>query len=274
MRHISIITFIIISLSGCMTFSAVERQSFSFQENRAEIISKKKISCPNVREASGIIFLKDKFYIINDSHNSPSLFILDEEEWTVEELRLTGCRNRDWEDIAVDERGVLLIGDTGNNFRRDRDPVIYSVNLKGDGDEKTPVEGMMTLKRKPGTGSFDAEALFCSGQWLYLITKEKRRAQVFRAAMTENQSGEIILEKMGEIRTEYPVTAADAGDNEILVLTYGSVIKAAVKDDEILLDTVYTLDRKEAGKCEGICYAGERIFAVNEEGYLMELSLR
>ncbi len=60
---------------------------------------------------------------INDSGHPPELFAMDREGNPAKPfiIKISGRKNRDWEDMASDGKGRIFIADTGNNLNRRRD---------------------------------------------------------------------------------------------------------------------------------------------------------
>ena len=78
-----------------------------------------KLDVRLVPEASGIVKSRRHagvFWVHNDSGNPPSLFAIRADGRVVREFRLE-VPNIDWEDIAIDDKGHLYVGDIGNTGR-------------------------------------------------------------------------------------------------------------------------------------------------------------
>ena len=67
-------------------------------------------------------------WLLNDSKNPPEIFRFDPVTQRLLETRRLPVSNRDWEDLAADDRGNLYIGDVGNNRNARRDLRIYRYN--------------------------------------------------------------------------------------------------------------------------------------------------
>lgn len=82
-----------------------------------------------LKEVSGMVCTsKGEVWLLNDSHNPSDLFRYDPVENKVIETRHLPVPNRDWEDLATDDKGNLYIGDVGNNYNRRKDLRIYRYN--------------------------------------------------------------------------------------------------------------------------------------------------
>ena len=75
-------------------------------------------------EASGIVKSRKYeglYWTHNDSGNPATLFAIREDGSVVARVPVSGARNSDWEDLALDEAGTLFIGDIGDNLHRRRE---------------------------------------------------------------------------------------------------------------------------------------------------------
>src|SRR5262245_15366788 len=83
-----------------------------------------------IPEASGIVKSRRHpgiFWVHNDSGNAPLLFAVRSDGRVVRRFRLA-IPNLDWEDIAIDARGHLYLGDIGNNTGLLRVRTIYRID--------------------------------------------------------------------------------------------------------------------------------------------------
>src|SRR5689334_8644757 len=73
-----------------------------------------------IPESSGVVRSRRHpgvFWVHNDSGNPASLFAVDRTGRILGKFAV-GVPNLDWEDVAIDERGRLYVGDIGNNGGR------------------------------------------------------------------------------------------------------------------------------------------------------------
>ena len=63
------------------------------------------------------------FWTHNEGHSQPreALYGITREGKSVAFYRIEGANLQDWEDIAIDDDGHLVLGDIGNNKRQPRD---------------------------------------------------------------------------------------------------------------------------------------------------------
>jgi len=152
-------------------------------------------------------------------------------------IEVTGARNRDWEDIAHDGAGRLVLGDFGNNANSRRDLCLYVV------DEPDPAHAVRTTPARqvrfyypeqrdfpPETRAqrrWDCEALIARGDAAWVLTKEAEGGWtgLYRIDTGEERDEPQAAELVARLEVGGQVTAADltpAGD-ELVVLTYGRV---------------------------------------------------
>ena len=143
-------------------------------------------------ENSGIVKSRhhdDLYWTINDSGDEPRVYPLHQDGslWGSSRYEsqpgviVSGAINVDWEDIAVDDEGRLIICDVGNNRNDRRDLVLYYLF------EPSPLAGRTTFNKKiffkypdqalyPADRSdfnYDCEGVFCLKDKVYLISKNR-----------------------------------------------------------------------------------------------------
>jgi hypothetical protein len=187
-----------------------------------------------VPEASGAALDRQTpglFWAHGDSGNEPVLFAMGANGQLLGRVRLTGARNRDWEDMAIGPcpgGTCVYAGDIGNNQGRPMDLVLYRAPAPQATDSATaPAQAFRA--RFPGGGR-DAEALFVmpDGE-VYLVTKGRTEAvELWRWPTPLRPGPAVALERVREIAPrpqqlgDY-VTGAGASRNGrwVAVRTYG-----------------------------------------------------
>ena len=138
-------------------------------------------------EASGIVKSRrfpGIFWVHNDSGNAPWLVAVRRDGRIVNRFRLA-IPNLDWEDIAIDDRGHLYLGDIGNNTGLLRTRVIYRLeepDPSSPADQDRPIPASMTVSfLLPPSNRFDAEGLVFDQGTAVLVTKylDGREAELF-----------------------------------------------------------------------------------------------
>jgi hypothetical protein len=198
--------------------------------------SKVTISDPRISESSGLVASPTHHglvWTVNDSGHTPSVFGVSRSTGrTVAVLRLRHTDARDWESMTAqrlpDGRGVLWVGDTGDN-RENRVSIVLRLvrepaNLPRAGGpvDVTPV----SLRVRYPDGPHDVEALIATPDGrLLLVTKELFAGTVFQVPQ---QAVASVL--AGRSVTE-PVTARDVGGVGQSLVTDG----ASLPDGRIVL---------------------------------------
>lgn len=144
-----------------------------------------------IREGSGLAASKRHpglFWTLSDSGDSARIFAVDTEGATAPNsagagfsgISVTGAKNVDWEALLVDDARRLIIGDIGNNSSSRRDLCLYVLPSEPDPSRDTAT---VAARRVPfyfadqkafpdKSKNHDAEAMFCFGGEVYVLTKE------------------------------------------------------------------------------------------------------
>ena len=140
-------------------------------------LSKKNINLPlQLSEASGLYAANaDSLWWINDSGNGPDLFITDSKGNLLKRVVVPHVKNKDWEDLAADDKDNIYIGDFGNNTNERRDLRIYKYN-RFDHRLDTIQFSYEDQKAFPPNAPFnryDLEAMIWYKDSLHLFTKDR-----------------------------------------------------------------------------------------------------
>jgi hypothetical protein len=161
---------------------------FTSCENFGQLKVKAKLS-KQLEEVSGIQYdaKEDAFWMLNDSGNSSSVFLVTEEGTILRELEID-AKNHDWEDITMDAEGNLYIGDFGNNENERKNLQILKVK-KEDLDSKKeinvekikfefPEQKKFPPKKK--NRYYDVEGFFAWKGNFYVFTKSRVKNEIGR----------------------------------------------------------------------------------------------
>ena len=167
-----------------------------------------------IRESSGLVRSRvheGVFWTHNDSGDLPRIFAIDREGHRLAEYAIEGAQHRDWEDIAVDDRGHLYIADVGNNANTRRDLAVYVVAEPSDPRRSgvIPVEATLRFRYAEQRAfpddddfNYDSEAVLYWDGALFLFTKHRSdtRTRLYRLPV-EGAAGEeeVALERLAEI---------------------------------------------------------------------------
>lgn len=256
------------------------------------------------------------FWTLNDSGDEARLFAIDSTGATIHPawienypgLRLPNAQNLDWEDLAQDDEGNLLIGAFGNNSNARRDLGFYVL------PEPNPLAVGEALALKhvffawpdqqdfpPTQLNFDCEAFFFSRGALHFLTKHRsdtktrlyRLDEPPRAALPHRPWHEAFrpdvvhaLTFLGEAdlagldpQMAGPVTAADAttDGSRLAILTYAGVFVVdnpaggAAESSGNLLAGSWRWLPIQARQCEGLALDGETLWITNEQRDIFRL---
>lgn len=159
---------------------------FTSCENFGQLQVKTKL--PKIlEEVSGIQYdaKEDAFWMLNDSGNSSSVFLVTEQGKILRELKID-AKNNDWEDMTMDAEGNLYIGDFGNNANKRKDLRILKVKKEDlNSKKKVQVEKIYfsfpeQKKFPPKKKYYDVEGFFEWKGSFYVFTKSRVKKKIGR----------------------------------------------------------------------------------------------
>lgn len=241
------------------------------------------------RENSGIVRSRvwpDVFWVQNDSGDEPRVYPVDRTGRVVGAARypeatgvlIGGAVNVDWEDIAVDDAGHLIVADVGNNRNDRRDLVLYIL------DEPSPRAGRTTWKKKvffrypdqhlhPAPSqdfNYDCEGVFFAHGKVHLVTKHRSDTycRIYRLESTApHRTHTLTLVDAFDIGGK--TTAADATPDgrRLAITTYDAlwVFETGPGSDAWFRGRIYWMPF-EAPQVEAVCFDGpDRLILADEE---------
>lgn len=218
------------------------------------------------KEHSGIVKSRqwpDLFWMQNDSGDEPRIYPVrrdgkvcrSERYPDLPGVEIAGAINVDWEDIAVDAAGNIVVADIGNNGNDRRDLAIYVI------PEPAPDAGRTIFARRilfrypqqkefPAPKSdfnYDAEAIFVLGTDAYVCSKNRSdtRTNLYRIDLRsgeETQEAELV----DSFDVQGQATGADISPDgkKIVVCTY----------ERLWLFQVTNPQRPLSGPSECVCF--------------------
>jgi hypothetical protein len=135
-----------------------------------------------LHETSGLVKIApNKFVTHTDSGNEPKLYVFDSSGLVQRRIKVSNATNVDWEDLTMDSKGNLYIGDFGNNNNDRKDLRIYTVASPNTFTKDSTVAGITNFtypdqKAFPpavALQNYDMEAFFWFNDSLYLFTKNR-----------------------------------------------------------------------------------------------------
>ncbi len=178
-----------------------------------------------VKEASGLQFIGERLFAINDGGNAAEIYEIDQRQGhMIRRIRVSNATNIDWEDLASDGQ-YLYIGDFGNNLGSRRDLRVLRIPLS-EIEFKNDLEAEVihfTYDRQTAFGSadhrFDCEAMVYHGGQLLLFTKPTN-AQGSDVYVLNPTPGTQVAGYAGTFETAGWITGADlTGNGKNLVLS-------------------------------------------------------
>lgn len=172
-----------------------------------------KAKLPKVlEEVSGIQYdaKEDAFWMLNDSGNKPRVYLVSEKGKIKRTLKIN-AHNKDWEDITLDKKGNLYIGDFGNNYNERRDLQILKVKAQ-DLNSKKKIEVERIYFHFPEQKKFppkkkkmyyDVEGFFEWNNFFYIFTKSRVKNEIGRTFLyrVPNKVGNHWAERIADFTT-------------------------------------------------------------------------
>jgi len=188
-----------------------------------------RLAYASIRESSGLIASGSHpgvYWTHNDSGGGTWLFAHDASGKHVGRVRVTGAKNVDWEDIAIDGKGRLVIADVGDNRRVRPVVTLYTVAEPDPRrDRQVRVESTLKVTYPAGHGPMDCEGVFVRDGWAYLVSKDFQRARMYRVRLGGGPRGPRRAEHVGTIPDAAWITAADIapGGRHLALLSYSAL---------------------------------------------------
>lgn len=197
------------------------------------------------KEVSGIVKSRTRpgvFWTLNDSGDEPRVYPVRADGAVIPSVRypetpgvlIGDAINSDWEDLAVDASGRLIVADFGNNTNARRDLVLY-VLPEPEGDEgRTATQSKIFFRYPDQTAfpapepdrNFDAEAIFTVGDEIYILSKNRSDTFTKLYRVDDRKPGETnVLSYIDRFDVAGKATGADATEDglKLAVLTYDRI---------------------------------------------------
>jgi hypothetical protein len=252
------------------------------------------------KENSGIVKSRqwsDLFWMQNDSGDEPRIYPVRRDGSVYASSRypetpgvlIGGAINVDWEDIAVDASGHVIVADIGNNGNDRRDLVLYYLA------EPSPDAGRTAVLRRifvryPEQNAFpapdddfnyDAEAIFTLGDVVFICTKHRSDTLTRVYRLDFDQSAEVqVLRLVDTFDVKGQATGADAtpAGDKVVITTYDSIwLFEGVDSRRPLSGPVRRLRFSPCdGDVEAVCFADNETLILGAEATkrLYEVNLK
>ena len=243
--------------------------------------------------------LKDVYWSVNDSNNAPALMAFDK-DWKIivpdtdfpeggyKGITVREAKNNDWEALAADDKGNIIICDAGNNKNNRRDLAVYIVpepdpyrDIETRPAKKVSFEypDQFSFPPKKPERNFDSEACFYSKGRLYLLTKHRgdTRTKLYMFPSLDSDSKQKLkLIGSAEIGGMATDAAISPSGERLAVLTY----YGAYLFEKGFWKKSHISGKKKslpfsAGQCEGITFEDEDTLTIsNERGELFRIDAK
>ncbi len=249
-----------------------------------------------LKEVSGTQINKDSeiIWMLNDGGNPSELYAFSKKGKLKRTLNIK-AKNNDWEDLAIDDKGNIYIGDFGNNLNKRKNLVILKVAKKDLDTKKATVQkikfsypNQQKYPPKKKNMYFDTEAFFYFKNNLYIFTKSRVKnkfGKTFLYKVPANE-GTYVAKLLGEYDNckdlECWITSADISPkgNKIALLSQKNIlIFSDFKGDDFFKGTVKEIPLKHRSQKEAICFKDQNTLLITDEkahgsgGNLYELQL-
>lgn len=260
-----------------------------------------EIKDKDIDESSGIVKsrqFENVYWTHNDSGDEARIFAITrdgksiqtawakENDQPYEGIPIADAVNIDWEDIATDDMGNLIIAACGNNDNARRDLALYII------PEPDPTQIWKTRSRQridfhypdqkafpnPEQKDFDCEAIFHANGKVYLVSKNRSspETKLYRLdAKKAFASNPLTLVSKYNLRGQ--ATGADASPDgkKLAVLTYTGcwVFEVPEGSDDYFAGKA-SFRAFYAKQCEAICWNDdETLIITNEQKDMFEVKL-
>lgn len=240
-----------------------------------------KIKDDDLEELSGIVSASrsGEYWGHNDKGNDPILYRFSRKGKLLQKVEIENVGDGDWEALSGDSKGVIYIGDVGDN---DAERQIYRIHRLEEPDRKSEKTDRARTYSfvYPDGKSHNCESLFLLNGKHYLITKvnddKKERDRTTIYCIDRLEEGKMVTAReVGVCRIEGQVTdAAYSLDAKVLaVLTYERLYFYRVAREADLLAEAFHSVKIDFDQCEGLCFDGGDLVLTNEEGEIWEYPL-
>lgn len=238
-----------------------------------------------IPEASGVARSRNRpgvSWVHNDSGNPPVLFAIRDDGRILRGFDLA-VPNLDWEDVAVDDRGRVYVGDIGDNKGLLRLRAIYRFDEPDpSGPATAPLRPTAaTFYARPAGDCFDAEGFVVDGDRAVIVTKrlDGRDAEL-REVPLEPPAPLLRPARVKTIGTlpgfKEPVTGADLSpDGRLFVACGVDVVRVYDRPAPPSWDGLVAIAEvhlKGGAQFEGIAWDGGALILVAEGGGVARLA--
>lgn len=196
-------------IASCSTENRAYQANHSNTNGLSNLSLAERYDLPKtLHESSGLAWLNDTLWTLNDSGNEPRLYAIDV-RGNLLESRTTTNTNIDWEDMTV-AHGNLIVADMGNNYGTRKNLYLLEIQLN-NGSANTldsipfyypEQENFNTQQATP----FDAEGIIFIDDQLIVFTKNRSTltTEIYKVSKATEAA-----EKIGSVDVGSLITGAD-----------------------------------------------------------------
>lgn len=295
------LTFIV-SLTGCFSASSkhekqigsASAQDFSQNYQKPQVVG--KIESREITESSGLVASRcneNVFWTHNDSGDGAFVFALNAKGENLGVYKITGAKNKDWEDIAAFKNAqgkcFLYLGDIGDNKKaksvltiyRVREPKVSDADKNSTRKNPQATDAAEAIKFEYPDAPHNAETLLVHPQTgdIYILSKDfDAAAGVYKLPANYDLNKTNRLEKIADITVpSIPNGLLTGGDvspdgKRIILCDYSAAYEIVLPNtaksfDEIWREKPLTVELGDREQGEAVCYSadGKSIYATSEK---------
>jgi hypothetical protein len=239
-----------------------------------------KLANPLLEEVSGLVASQrypNRLYVHTDSGGESAVFVLDTLGNELGRLKLTGLKNRDWEDIAIgpgpNGSSYIYVAEIGDNEAKHEEIYLYRF-AEPELLQAVPSADIDQVRLQFPGGPKDAETLLAdpiSGN-LFLVSKREPKNALYQVPATAFDEGSATLEKVHEFDFNSSVAGDISKDgSQILIKTYLAVFYWKRTDKQSLAEALQAAPMRlpyvpePQGEAIGFNFKGDAYFTLSEK---------
>ena len=196
---------------------------FSFSQKTEKLALRKyKIATlsDSLKETSGLTFLKDKLYTLNDGGNTNEIFEIDKNSGKILSKLKINFPNKDWEAITSDDED-FYIGDFGNNAGSRKDLAIYKTDFKGNYSKNSfNYSAQDDFSTRYLSHNYDAEAMIFLNEKIHVFSKEWSSKNISHYIVDVQNSENQSLVSLESFHAGFVITDAAYFEGKLYVVGY------------------------------------------------------
>lgn len=196
---------------------------FSFSQKTEKLALRKyKIATlsDSLKETSGLTFLKDKLYTLNDGGNTNEIFEIDKISGKILSKLKINFPNKDWEAITSYDED-FYIGDFGNNAGNRKDLAVYKVDFQGNYSKNSfNYSAQNDFSTRYLSHNYDAEAMIFRNEKIHVFSKEWSSKNISHYIVELQNSENQLLVSLESFHAGFVITDAAYFEGKLYVAGY------------------------------------------------------